>query len=64
MKKFKVTRTYSARSMREEMVVEAENHAAASTAAEEELDAQENLLRCELEFDDIFEIQEEVEEVD
>jgi len=45
------------------MVVEAENHAAASTAAEEELDAQEELLRCELEFDDIFEMQEEVEEV-
>jgi hypothetical protein len=63
MKKFKVTRTYSAKTLCEEMVVEAENHGAASKAAEEELDAQEELLRCELEFDDIFEMQEEVEEV-
>jgi len=63
MKKFKVTRTYVAKTLCEEMVVEAENYEAASKAAEEELDAQEELLRCELEFDDIFEMQEEVEEV-
>ena len=63
MKKFKVTRTYAAKTLCEEMVVEAENYEAASKAAEEELDAQEELLRCELEFDDIFEMQEEVEEV-